>query len=57
MTTLPVPFGRALQSDHADTFDMNALGVPTDSAVGAYTGAGARDVRMRTGLLSAPTRG
>ena len=27
-----VQFGRALQSDHADAFDMNARGVPNDSA-------------------------
>ncbi|MDR5743922.1 hypothetical protein QCE73_12240 [Caballeronia sp. LZ029] len=45
-------FGRALQSDHADAFDMNARGVPTDSAVGACAG-----VRARVGLLAAQARG
>ncbi|GJH09084.1 hypothetical protein CBA19CS11_09620 [Caballeronia novacaledonica] len=51
-------FGRAHQSDHAEAFDMNARGVPTDSAavvsVGACTGAG---VRARVGLLAAQARG
>jgi hypothetical protein len=64
MTTLPVqsmPFGRALLNDHAGAFDMNAPGVPTDSAAvfsaGAGTGAGVRGVRVRAGLPPAPTRG
>jgi hypothetical protein len=47
-----MPFGHAFQSDHADAFDANARGVPTDSAavvcVGAFTGA-------RVGRLAAPT--
>ncbi|SPB17291.1 hypothetical protein NOV72_04495 [Caballeronia novacaledonica] len=41
------PFGRALQSDHADAFDTNAFDVPTDFAV----------VEARVGPPAAPTRG
>jgi hypothetical protein len=43
-----MPFGRALQSDHAAAFDANVAGVPTDSAadvpVGACTRANVRRV-------------
>jgi hypothetical protein len=49
-----VLFGRALRSDHADTFDMNATGVPTDSAAVVCAGAFAS---ARVGRLAAPTRG
>jgi hypothetical protein len=57
---LRMPFGRALQSDHADAFDPNAFGVPTDSpavvSAGACTGAGVRGVRARVGRLAALAR-
>ncbi|WP_157695872.1 hypothetical protein [Caballeronia hypogeia] len=56
-----MPFGRALQSDHAGAFHVNAICVPTDSAavvaVGACTGADARTVCARVGRLAAPARG
>ncbi|WP_061163798.1 hypothetical protein [Caballeronia temeraria] len=56
-----MPFGRALQSDHADAFDKNARGVPTDSSaavvsVSALTSAGGHGVRARAGRLAAPAR-
>ncbi|BCQ24212.1 hypothetical protein NK8_23650 [Caballeronia sp. NK8] len=53
--------GRALRSDHDDAFDMNASGVPTDSAavvsVGACMGAEMRGVFAHVGRLAAPVRG
>ena len=54
-------FGRALQKDHAGALDMNAPGVPIDSAavfpVGACSGAAMRTGRARAGRLAAPARG
>ena len=54
-------FGRALQSDRADTFDANAVSVPIDSAAvfaaGACMGARQRAVSARVGRLAAPARG
>ncbi|WP_143750140.1 hypothetical protein [Caballeronia ptereochthonis] len=60
-TVMCMPFGRALQNDHAGAFDMNALRVPIDSAaafpVGACSGAAGRAGHARVGRLAAPARG
>lgn len=58
--TARVPFGRALQSDHAETFTLNASDVPIDSAdfvAGAWTGASMRRVHAYAARLAAPARG
>lgn len=58
--TARVPFGRALQSDHAEAFTLNAAVVPIDSAdfvAGAWTGAPTRRVHAYAARLAAPTRG
>lgn len=56
-----MPFGRALQNDHAGAFSLNLSCVPIDSAavipVGACSGAAVRTARARAGRLAAPARG